>query len=710
MANINFFTPLMYDDKTLINTIREKVDDYFFWGGKQVRVVSAQSACITRSDVPLFQKAIKLLSYCTVVIPMFMLVLKVAIRPDVRSFTIIEDNPKTQKLTQVFQQTVVPETPVSAAAAASLSPLQAVPHRTVGTPTTLLQREVFSKEAQKVLDNFYKKPLPQEQDVVVTNLKNTKVRWASLSTEEQHEIIQKNKKGKTSTLFVAYSGPKDCQESVPRWSHGCMHVCRAAIMIHAIADLYKKYDPSIDITDEDIALAQYLTLFHDSARQADGVDVWDDESAENARSYLQALQFEESKIHEAIEALKSKDSGAPKGIIGKLIHDADCLDIMRVYGKNGFKNQYLQVYKDFQDKSGFLRELEELQQEIATFMLITENPVIKVQLETDSDNYYHEVLGLACAKFSMPPNNEKYELPKLTSSIERFYERNKLEKPQASKWIKLIARSKLRALSPQGYTLVTRLVGVEAGVNPSQIVSDSKGTLSFLKFSNDIFSTSAEYGASPIASYITGGLVPIATKYRGVDGSGIMQPYVRMNDGPFAPIHHKNHHFDPEKLSSRQKEQLFVHMIADRIISNYDTHTGQFGIDSNGNVIGFDKGQAFKLFKDRAQKYGKKPEPEKFDPSFYWPPISPNRPVYLSFSEYLRQNPEIARSIITSPYVQEAFTRCSKFTEEQVAMWLNDYGNAAFQQNPKVLYKEVVKRAHTIQEDIEGYFLKRVKP
>ena len=112
----------------------------------------------------------------------------------------------------------------------------------------------------------------------------------------------------------------------------------------------------------------------------------------------------------------------------------------------------------------------------------------------------------------------------------------------------------------------------------------------FYKIAENNVKRSAEIAASTIANYITGGLVPIASpallKSEHKVNNGSYQPYVKMTRGPFAEEQYLDDCFDPTKLDLTQQTQLFVHMIADRIIANYDAHTNQFGISESGNVIG----------------------------------------------------------------------------------------------------------------------------
>ncbi len=219
----------------------------------------------------------------------------------------------------------------------------------------------------------------------------------------------------------------------------------------------------------------------------------------------------------------------------------------------------------------------------------------------------------------------------------------------------------------------------------------------------------AETGASQMAHFITGGLVPMAVKksfqpdMKADPLQGSMQPYVEMKKGAFSPKATEKQ-FDATKLNEKQREQFFAHMIADRLISNYDSHSGQFRLDVQGNIIGFDKGQAFKYFGKRAMKQFNQNEPAKFDPSFNLAPLDPNKPTYSVFAQYLKQNPLEVQRILKSSIVKETFNRCKEMSKEQIKGWLNDYADVAAEGTKEGFIQQIYDRTKTIQGEILEYF------
>ena len=162
---------------------------------------------------------------------------------------------------------------------------------------------------------------------------------------------------------------------IARFYHGAMHVSRAALYIDHLHHLYGKYDQALPnklsalasslSTDQNtlLALAKYATLFHDSGRQDEDVDYWDNQSAENLRRYLRenhvpehliqlfgaAAQFkgEPAKFRQAVNAINLKFhlniNPEYADYARQLISNADTLDVMRV--RTAFDMKYLDIYQ-----------------------------------------------------------------------------------------------------------------------------------------------------------------------------------------------------------------------------------------------------------------------------------------------------------------------------------------------------------------------------
>ncbi|HAT8860174.1 TPA: hypothetical protein JBE16_13910 [Legionella pneumophila subsp. pneumophila] len=191
--------------------------------------------------------------------------------------------------------------------------------------------------------------------------------------------------------IYSYSYPNSHQESaIARFHHGIQHVTRAASYAPVFANLYRRHgnEEAQNLTETDIKLIQIALLFHDSAREGDDEDLWDHESAiflyyyltrilhidaETARFVAEAtankdpspengyFQLLENEYGELIWQFSKYEEGQfpAKNIYQKIIHDCDCLDIIRA--RNQYDATYLDFYKDIASKDNVaLEEIAEL--------------------------------------------------------------------------------------------------------------------------------------------------------------------------------------------------------------------------------------------------------------------------------------------------------------------------------------------------------------
>src|SRR3990167_1923660 len=160
-------------------------------------------------------------------------------------------------------------------------------------------------------------------------------------------------------------------EKVARPHHGIAHVSRAASYIPIFANFYRRHHhpDANSLMADDLHLLQIAALFHDAARLNDDKDEWDNESALMCFHYLMKIGCSEEVATKIAEVIANKDyepgniyhrlqkdSGPdefvwqsqintqPKSILQKLLHDADCLDIIRA--RPHFAAEYLDLYKD----------------------------------------------------------------------------------------------------------------------------------------------------------------------------------------------------------------------------------------------------------------------------------------------------------------------------------------------------------------------------
>lgn len=88
MSKVGYFTPVDFGDrpKNYVETFSEKIDWYFFFGGKTACVLPAENkegsygVAFKTSFIPWYHTALKIASYCTLVIPLLALIAKAVLR------------------------------------------------------------------------------------------------------------------------------------------------------------------------------------------------------------------------------------------------------------------------------------------------------------------------------------------------------------------------------------------------------------------------------------------------------------------------------------------------------------------------------------------------------------------------------------------------------------------------------------------------------
>jgi hypothetical protein len=171
---------------------------------------------------------------------------------------------------------------------------------------------------------------------------------------------------------VRYPHTHEEWHKINRYFHGIQHVTRAALHVPVFINLYRKHGDAdaLKLTDDDVKLLQLAAVFHDSAREGEGVDKWDHESGMFLYTYLtQTLRVPKDKAKLISEAIANKDisedgyfeiienkkeelswqwnktkKDLAKNIYQKIVHDADCLEVIRA--RDVYNASYLDFYKD----------------------------------------------------------------------------------------------------------------------------------------------------------------------------------------------------------------------------------------------------------------------------------------------------------------------------------------------------------------------------
>ncbi|NGX43030.1 MAG: hypothetical protein K940chlam7_01321 [Chlamydiae bacterium] len=194
--------------------------------------------------------------------------------------------------------------------------------------------------------------------------------------------------GRTS-LYTEYKDQLEKGMIRPRIFHDEMHAARVAFLSVTLQKLYQK--AGREGAEDPYALMMAAGM-HDAARQDEGEDRWDGESADLFRA-----EFKERLPKETIDclhfALANKD---PKGEftydVQRIIHDADALDIMRIIMSPGqFEPKRLQFYH-FDALEGF--DKDAFIAEVHSFIQITEDQALKRHLAENSQNYLGDIVKI----------------------------------------------------------------------------------------------------------------------------------------------------------------------------------------------------------------------------------------------------------------------------------------------------------------------------
>jgi len=314
-------------------------------------------------------------------------------------------------------------------------------------PIPPLTRENLPDRMQDIVSNYYAKPFPHMDDVVVyyakplphigdvaDYYKNKEVLWKNCSPQEKFDIVYEHSLPHNRYKLLQRSnfssddawvehindrlfrGSHNADgtpnisfglENDPKKSHGSDHAIRVGIFSGIYAYLYDKYDPNTKVTPDELLAIQLTGAFHDSGRQTDGVDVDDLKSAKNAKENLHKWGVSQSLVDQSYVAISDKDNPnlSNKHTIAKCIQCADSSE----YGRVGsFDIRYLDIYKEFNApgqkfKDGknvkeFNQELTAVNAEMAKLMKVTVDPVMRHQLSNKEKNYYNEILKLVTPK------------------------------------------------------------------------------------------------------------------------------------------------------------------------------------------------------------------------------------------------------------------------------------------------------------------------
>jgi hypothetical protein len=177
-----------------------------------------------------------------------------------------------------------------------------------------------------------------------------------------------------SALFSQHVAPlykMSYPDGSARIHHGVPHAARVSFFALTIAELYKEENL---VSQSNISHLLLAAALHDCARENDGVDFWDEQSGEKCREIIIGdLNGSDTVGAHLKQCIAKKDAKAPFSLDQKIIHDADCIEIVRcLYHPEDFIPDELWILKDLDQDIVFT-----LIAEAKVFIALTEKDKIK---------------------------------------------------------------------------------------------------------------------------------------------------------------------------------------------------------------------------------------------------------------------------------------------------------------------------------------------
>ena len=290
------------------------------------------------------------------------------------------------------------------------------------------------------VQKYYAKQVPAMKEVTVpyidpaTGEKRAR-KWVSLTREEkiqvnntgtrEHNKLSPDTTDKRVDDWFFAGGGHSYIEGDAREHHGNDHSIRASIIAPVFAYLYQKYDQNADVSSDDLILSQLLAAGHDSGRQTEGPDVYDEASAHNTQNELKSLGItSQEHLDEVIAAIEHKDSDPDqnKRLIAKCVQCADSAEFARLYLKAprqtelNFNNsrKFLDIFRELdaraeklnpQDKQAavlknghtfaeFTLELDTLRHEMNHFIYTTHSRQFRQNIANSGTSSYAGYIGV----------------------------------------------------------------------------------------------------------------------------------------------------------------------------------------------------------------------------------------------------------------------------------------------------------------------------
>lgn len=207
--------------------------------------------------------------------------------------------------------------------------------------------QTMSKQARQGLLAFAKEngikatPIDLTRDREVTRLGTDESIVASFD-DTPEEVTQRQVKSlgefRAKVMPEAMEAYESHEETFdPTGIHGRRHIGRSLIYANALANLFRERGAEVNA---DVLYG--AVAFHDSGRQGNGTDIWEKDSAKKLRQHYEGRGIDDHDFLRKAEAcIDSQADGRVKTLEGAILKSVDSLDIMRVYGREGYRTDLL---------------------------------------------------------------------------------------------------------------------------------------------------------------------------------------------------------------------------------------------------------------------------------------------------------------------------------------------------------------------------------
>ena len=176
-----------------------------------------------------------------------------------------------------------------------------------------------------------------------------------------------------------------------RWQGG-VHACRVALNAQMLLALYEKFLPHMvpKLSEDEKKLLYLAALYHDSANTG---EIFHNEKmhADNFRRDMLQLGYSKDLIALFADAIEHKDNEDYSSFYKKIIHDADCLDLLRMILIEDFTIAELFIWQDL-SRHGKIESKQYFQEIIVHHKKVTE------KFDSREDYKSERELKIACEK------------------------------------------------------------------------------------------------------------------------------------------------------------------------------------------------------------------------------------------------------------------------------------------------------------------------